>query len=109
MYLHWKRTVNLNTVTAAVGGKSDHCDASFINEFFSIRRLKQRINIEDSSSQDSTGLAIETSSHNPFFHGIGFFVLMPCPTMALSAYVMTVSDSSIHLCSLLAALNTSTV
>ncbi|GFW32612.1 hypothetical protein TNCV_3678601 [Trichonephila clavipes] len=35
-----------NKFTATLGDKNDHCDASIINDFFSTRQLKGRINVD---------------------------------------------------------------
>ncbi|GFW21146.1 uncharacterized protein TNCV_2703841 [Trichonephila clavipes] len=53
-YVRQKRTVTLNTFTTTLEEKKQ----------FPTRRLKVKINVDEiSSSRDSTGLAIETSSH----------------------------------------------
>ncbi|GFU01833.1 hypothetical protein TNCV_1523351 [Trichonephila clavipes] len=57
----------LNTFTAAVWEKSEHCYSSRINELFPICRLK----INDYQlPRDSKGVAIETSYFNHAFAGL---------------------------------------
>ncbi|GFY11473.1 hypothetical protein TNCV_3183111 [Trichonephila clavipes] len=48
--------MTLNTFTSNIEKESDHCDVSRFNEFLPTCRLKGRINVDDSSPRDSTGL-----------------------------------------------------
>ncbi|GFV40297.1 hypothetical protein TNCV_4945041 [Trichonephila clavipes] len=65
----------LNMFIAALGENSDHCDFYRINEFSPTSQLKGKI-LMIRSFHDSTGLAIETSSHIHASTGLNSRVVM---------------------------------
>ncbi|GFW68837.1 hypothetical protein TNCV_3640501 [Trichonephila clavipes] len=110
------RNANLSTVwcLSTSGEKSDHCDARRRNEFFPTRLPNGRINVDDSSSHNSIKLAIEISDTQHFhtwgelIKGMSRFSLRPVRIDSEQNKKRTsVSDSSVQVSSLLAALNTS--